>query len=197
MLRGVAGLAKEIQSLRTPDDPGLSSPDAWEPPRPVPASPATWPVDEEALRALCNDAGLTGRADDVLRSARASIRLTPGGTGASRLGGSPDVPPDFEWPSWEDRELGFVGQLALDEVAAVDPALPLPTEGRLLFFWDFETRPSGLVPGHGGGCRVVLLDGDPSTYRPDPAYVRALRPMPVVLSRELMVPSPWGFQAEA
>jgi uncharacterized protein YwqG len=153
-------------------------------------------VDETALRELARDVGLESRVDDVLRMARPSIRLTPGGTGASRLGGSPDLPPDFEWPSWQDRRLGFVAQLALDEVAAVEPGVPLPNEGRLLVFWDLDGRPSGLQADHRGGCRVVVL-ADASNLEPDEAYIPLLRPMPIELSRELMVPSPWTFPTEA
>jgi uncharacterized protein YwqG len=196
VLREVAGFAREIQDIRTGAEP-VFEPEAWEPPRPVQASPARWPVDEEALRALCRDVGLEGRTDDVVRMARPSIRLTPGGTGVSRLGGSPDLPPDFEWPTWEDRELAFVGQLALDEVAALEPTLPIPNEGRLLVFWDFEGKPSGVLPAHRGSCRVVVVDADPTDLIPDDAHAQALRPMQVELSRELTVPSPWTFPAEA
>jgi len=195
VLREVAGIAREIQDLRSGAEPESASPEAWEPPRPVPGTPARWTIDEEALRELTRDVGLESRIDDVLQTARPSIRLTPGGTGASRLGGSPDLPPRFEWPTWQDRELGFVAQLALDEVAAVHSDLPLPGEGRLLVFWDLDGRPSGLQADHRGSCRVLVLD-DVSNLAPDDAHIPLLQPMPVELSRELVVPNPWGFAAE-
>ena len=190
LLREVAGIAQELNAVVQP----VEEPEAWSPPPPVPAQPATAPLDEEGLLALCREVGLEKRVDDVRRIVRASVRLTPGGGGRTRLGGLPDVPPDFAWPTWNGRELAFLGQVDLEQATAVDPRLPLPRRGLLLFFYDLAERPSGLSPSHGGSCRAILVDGD--ELATDETRAQALRPQPVELSRELMLPSAWSFHVE-
>src|SRR2546426_4268633 len=94
---------------------------------PPPAKPASAAVDEATLLALCHEVGLARRADDVRRCARGSVRLTRGdATSRSRLGGVPDLPPGFVWPSWHGCGLGFLAQLDLAAVAAGGPTTILP-----------------------------------------------------------------------
>ena len=194
LLREVAGVAQELSSIA---QPAPEEPEPWQPTPPVPARPATARVEDDELLALCGEAGLAHRADDIRRTVRASLRLTRGaGDGRSRLGGSPDLPAGFVWPTWQDRELGFLGQVDLADVAALDPALPLPRDRLLLFFYDLAGRPTGLDPGDRGSCRVVLVDAAADELLPDELHEPILRPLPVVASRELMLPSAWSFHAE-
>ena len=198
LLREVAGVAQELNSLVQPPAEPEPELEPWQPSPPVPARPATPLLDAEAsLLALCQDVGLEHRADDVRRAVRTSIRLTPAdpAPGRSRLGGSPELPPGFEWPSWQGRELGFLAQIELAEVASVAPGLPLPDRGLLLFFYDLETLPSGLAADDGPSCRVVLVDAD-AELAEDDERAPAIHVLPVELSRELMLPSPWSFHAE-
>ena len=53
---------------------------------------------------------------------------------ASKFGGTPDVPPGFEWPHFGDEPLSFVAQLNLGELAPFDLEERLPKSG-LLSFW--------------------------------------------------------------
>ena len=46
--------------------------------------------------------------------------------GASKIGGAPDLPKDFEWPSWNDRPLDFLAQINLAEVAGIEIDAGLP-----------------------------------------------------------------------
>ncbi len=60
-------------------------------------------------------------------------------TGASRFWGSPDLPLDVEYPTYEDVDgevypYTFVCQINLEQLHAFDPANPLPEKGLLLFF---------------------------------------------------------------
>jgi uncharacterized protein YwqG len=191
LLREVAGIAQELSAVAQ----SVEEPEPWSPPPPVPAQPATAGVDADALLGLCREVGLEKRSDDVRRAVRASVRLTPAAGGSrSRLGGSPDVPRGFAWPTWNGRELAFLGQVDVAEAIAVDPELPLPREGLLLFFYDLAERPSGLSPSHRGSCRAVLVED--RKLEPDESRTPALRPQPVELSRELMLPSAWSFRAE-
>jgi uncharacterized protein YwqG len=54
--------------------------------------------------------------------------------GGSRLGGWPDLPPDMQWPRWNDRPMAFLCQIDLAEAHAVEPRLRLPKQGLLSFF---------------------------------------------------------------
>jgi hypothetical protein len=72
------------------------------------------------------------------------------GIGRSRLGGRPDLPTDYAWPSAKRSKggrdvalpLAFVGQVALEDVVVHDRERLLPTEGVLSFFILDEVRVS-------------------------------------------------------
>jgi uncharacterized protein YwqG len=55
--------------------------------------------------------------------------------GASKFGGAPDVPEDFVWPTWNEKPLGFLAQINLEEVAPFDVENQLPKSGLLSFFY--------------------------------------------------------------
>ncbi len=93
--------------------------------------------------------------------ARQEIKITFGQTdeplpvGCSRIGGRPDVPSDFVWPTYEGssydvelkcRPLSFLAQINLRDVAAWDEEHLLPTEGILSFFYELETMQWGFDP---------------------------------------------------
>jgi uncharacterized protein YwqG len=195
LLRGAVDVAQELSSAMQAG----SEPEPWRPPPTRPARPAVGCVDVEALHALCAEVGLEHRAADVERMARVSLRLTPrprahGELGPSRLGGSPDLPPGFAWPSRDGRPLAFLGQLDLAEVATAAAETPLPRAGLLLFFYDLADRPSGLAPAQRGSCRVVLVR---ETAEPAADERQAhLRALPIEVSRELMLPGAWSFHSE-
>src|SRR3954468_699704 len=96
------------------------------------------------LHELLVSSGLSRVADVIERHARPSIRLTAHAVededtlplGASKLGGSPDLPPDYEWPRHDYFPLSFVTQINLADVAPYDPWAILPHEGMLYFFFD-------------------------------------------------------------
>jgi uncharacterized protein YwqG len=197
LLREAADVVQEVSSALQ----SVNEPEPWRPPAPVPARPSTHVVDDDTLFALCSEVGLDHRAADVRRTARASLRLTRAPSagvepGRSRLGGSPDVPPGFVWPTWSGRELGFLGQIDLAVVAAVDAGTCLRREGLLLFFYDVAAGPSGLSPAHRGSCRVVLVAARADELEADSRHAPALRELPVAISRELMLPGAWSFAAE-
>jgi uncharacterized protein YwqG len=163
------------------------------------AEPVPHQVSSQELLALCEEVGLSAdRVAATQRLIRPSVRLTRGGragSDASRLGGAPDLPPGFEWPRWRGEELAFLGQLDLAAVAGCVPEAGLPGRGLLLVFYDAERKPSGLEPGHGGSCRVVVAaEGQP--LEPAPRERAAFSPCPLVLSRELTLPPAHSFQLD-
>ena len=198
LLREAVDVVQEVNSALK----SSSEPESWRPPPAAPAQPSTRLVDDDMLLALCSEAGLDRRAADVRRTARTGLRLTPAPRdgaelGRSRLGGSPDLPPGFVWPTWSVRELGFLGQIDLAAIAAIDSETALPPEGLLLFFYDVAAGPSGLSPAHRGSCRVVLVSARADELEVDGRrHTPVLRAFPVAVSRELMLPGAWSFAAE-
>jgi uncharacterized protein YwqG len=77
--------------------------------------------------------------------------------GCSKLGGLPDIPPDFEWPLWQGRPLDFLLQIDLEEVSQYSVCDPLPKSGRLLFFYDMREQPWGSDPESRGSWRVIRI----------------------------------------
>jgi uncharacterized protein YwqG len=110
-----------------------------------------------------------------IEARRATCELAPG---ASRFGGSPDLPKGFQWPrgfgstivEWDAKLqrgirtaskevfLNFVAQIRLEELPAFGDRALLPTTGSLCFFYDFEHQPWGFDPADGKGWKVVYFD---------------------------------------
>jgi Domain of unknown function (DUF1963) len=188
VLGAVEGLGSALESL--------DEPDPWHPPLPRPAAPAVGFVDGDQLEELVRAAGLEHRLTDLRSLVRAGVRLTPAGESPtrSRLGGSPELPADFAWPSWNGRELAFLGQLDLAEATSAGVGGPLSEAGLLLVFADLKGRPSGLSPGHAGSCSVVLVP--PGSELTEDRRNPVLRELPVRPTRELQLPNAWSFHAE-
>jgi len=111
-----------IQSLR----PGLyirSSPIAAQA---VSQGPA-WVEALPASRPVGNERTASGAA--------AALAL---GLGASRIGGLPDLPPNFRWPRWQGRPLAFAAQFDLMQLPDFPDRHLLPEAGMLYFFYDYE-----------------------------------------------------------
>ncbi|HEX8032699.1 MAG TPA: YwqG family protein [Ktedonobacterales bacterium] len=144
-------------------------------------------MDIDGIRAALRDVGLERVADEVERLTLPAIFIRPVAVeenapsiGASKFGGIPDLPRDFEWPTWHGRALTFLAQFDLAEVAVHDVEHMLPSSGVLYVFYDFAEEPWGLEPTDRGGWRVAYWDGDkkllaPIPYSPD-VYQPALMP---------------------
>src|SRR3974377_626168 len=85
--------------------------------------------------------------------------------GASRIGGVPDVPPDFKWPERNGVPQSFIAQLALDEVHPLDTQGVLPERGILWFFYDAKQETYGADPTDRGGWQVIFREDYPGLQR--------------------------------
>jgi uncharacterized protein YwqG len=118
------------------------------------ARPALRLVAEEASKRAPVVPALPG-SDDARRARRAPPEARIEGShrafGRTRLGGAPDLPEGFRWPTrrrtrvrYGDRieagaPLAFVAQINLAELSPIDGAEPqLPTHGMLWFFYDAQ-----------------------------------------------------------
>jgi uncharacterized protein YwqG len=108
------------------------------------------------------EAGLGGYAEDWELLVRPSIRLVPSSAegpeipvGASKLGGEPDLPSTFQWPTFRGRPQSFIAQINLREVHACDRDAVLPCDGLLSFFYDASQRAWTFGPAVGRARAVV------------------------------------------
>lgn len=130
----------------------------------------------EALRA----AGLERLADVAERLTLPAIRIEPQmvdadtiPVGASKLGGRPDLPPDFVRPEWKGAGLTFLAQFRLSDLIAYDVERLLPSKGMLYFFYEVVTQPWGMEPTDRGAWQVAFYDGATS------ALERSSSPYPI------------------
>lgn len=126
-------------------------------------------------------------SERIVRIAKPSVRLLVGPKtpdsyplGASRFGGTPDVPPDFVWPYWRPRvddkdrfgdpfphldpiPLNFMAQIDLSAMPVIDPGMP--QQGWLYFFYDLVGQPWGMYPHEAGRFKVLYVDCPRSELR--------------------------------
>lgn len=122
-------------------------------PKKARVNPASVMQIEEELKKLCKNC----IALEI--SGEASHR-----SGATRFGGTPDVPAGFEWPYFETdtfddkqvkpRPLAFLAQFDLAEISAFDKDGLLPRSGTLAFFYELGSQRWGFDPKAGGCARV-------------------------------------------
>jgi uncharacterized protein YwqG len=119
-------------------------------------------------RAQLGAAGLGRHADSLSEAALPSVRLLADSpidaatAGASRLGGSPDLPADLPWPANDDgTPLSFIAQLDMREIAIHDVEGILPKEGLLSFFYEAAPQNAwGFDPAdHGAWAVLHIADG--------------------------------------
>jgi len=149
------------------------------------------------------NSALAHHAETLERLLKPAIRIwhapseTPAPIGASKLGGDPDLPPDFLWPEWNGTPLGFLAQFRLDELAPYDIENLLPPRGMLYFFYEAQEQPWGNYLEDEGGWRVFYYAGDASDLKrtppPDniPEYSR-FREVPVRFEQRYMLPFDGG-----
>jgi len=125
-------------------------------------------LTREKLLELIKEHGLSQYADAILNASRPAIHISRKRVaddaqipvGASKLGGSPDVPPGFVWPYWNETPLTFIGQIRLSEVAAFDVEHVLPPTGLLSFFHQADQRIWSYYPDKRGGWKVTYLENE-------------------------------------
>lgn len=99
--------------------------------------------------------------------------------GASRLGGTPDLPGDVPWPTWNDEPLSFVAQIDMRDCHPFDIDRSLPAEGWLVFFYDAKQGVWGFDPEDRDGFRVLYVQPESELQRLEmpegmPKYARFL-----------------------
>jgi uncharacterized protein YwqG len=118
----------------------------------------------EILKSIA-DAGLSRVLPDIQRLLQESIRLNLLPTnqsilpvGESHLGGLPDIPEAFTWPTWHNLPMSFIAQVQLEKIYGFAPAKGLPAAGLISFFYDARQDTYGASPSDRGGWGVYYFD---------------------------------------
>lgn len=121
---------------------------------------------DESIRALIQESGLPRIADELEQLLQPSIRLHAQAVqaddiaiGASKIGGTPDLPASAAWPEQNDIPMSFLAQIHLRDVTSLDARKLLPADGLLSFFCDAEDSVAGLDSSEGEGWRVLFSQG--------------------------------------
>jgi uncharacterized protein YwqG len=84
----------------------------------------------------------------------------------SHFGGSARLPQNVDWPRLNGEPLGFIARLSLPELHRAYPIHWLPSDGALLFFYDWENQPWGFDPNDRGGAAVLHVSNLPEPISP-------------------------------
>lgn len=127
-------------------------------------------MDITQFQAALSAAGLPQLVQAIDAIARPSLRLyaTPVqeadlSTGASKLGGLPDLPAGWQWPQWKGLPQSFLAQIRLAEVQRFRQqgiGAALPERGLLWFFYDAQQETYGDQPADQGGWSVLFLEDE-------------------------------------
>lgn len=128
------------------------------------------------LESLVEKHGLTQFKDQLLSQAMPAAILisekksvAAHSRGRSKLGGKPDAPPNFIWPTKDEKPLSFIAQINLGDVPAIEGA-QLPNSGLLSFFYNNEVW--GFDPKDKGGFQVFYFENELDhlkAHQPPPA----------------------------
>ncbi|MBP6745978.1 DUF1963 domain-containing protein [bacterium] len=128
------------------------------------------------FEALIEKHSLTKFRDHLLSQAKTAAALIPGRKSVealrpsqSKLGGKPDAPSNFIWPTKDEKPLSFIAQINLSDVPAIEGS-QLPNSGLLSFFYNNEVW--GFDPKDKGGFQVFYFENEIDhlkAHQPPPA----------------------------
>ena len=75
----------------------------------------------------------------------------------SKLGGKPNLGKDFEWPTYQEKPMAFIGQIALSEVPPAKDTM-LPEKGFLYIFYDQTNSAWGFEAKHKNSTKVIYIE---------------------------------------
>lgn len=121
--------------------------------------------------------GLLRVADDLISLLRYSIRLSLDAVpeqslelGASKIGGTPDLPVEIGWPVSKGMPLPFYAQIRCSDLVSYDQKDILPHTGWLYFFYDvLSDNPSSSRQNRSDSWRVLYATGETKKLQRTPA----------------------------
>lgn len=159
------------------------------------------PLSRPDFLELCEQHGLGPHAEALYRQLRPRIgyhrtEAPAVPLGGSRIGGGPDVPPDFDWPTHKGRTLDFLLQVNLTDLQGLECSPALPAHGTLAFFYDIQEQPWGFDPGDRSGHRVYWFEGVDLHRRDAPDVETAVPPSALTFRQALSLPHPYSQRGD-
>ena len=132
-------------------------------------------MNKKELKKKLDEAGLGHVSNELLMLAKMSIRFTTTKSndtempvGASKIGGYPDLPPNYPFPKWKEVPLAFLAQINLADISDFNAASELPSSGLLSFFYSATQETWGYDPADIGSWRVCYFDNLNTLQRVEP-----------------------------
>lgn len=124
---------------------------------------------QEKLKKQIAEHGLEQFAQSMVAQAKPAIAFVSSTKSASalalaqsKIGGRPDVPANFVWPTKEAKLLSFVAQINLGQLPRIE-GINLPNSGLLSFFYNNEVW--GFDPKDKGGFQVCYFENELSELK--------------------------------
>lgn len=121
------------------------------------------------LKSLASKSGLQEVQEVLVSKAKPAIALVSSTKSASdralaqsKIGGRPDVPANFVWPTKEAKPLSFIAQINLGHLPFIESS-NLPNSGLLSFFYNNEVW--GFDPKDKGGFQVFYFENELSELK--------------------------------
>lgn len=121
-------------------------------------------MNKEELKAKIDEVGLAHLSEQLVSLSKMSIRFTTSKSpdseiplGASKVGGFPDLPTNYIYPTWKNIPLSFLAQINLDDLSKFEPASVLPPSGILSFFYSATQETWGFDPKDKGSWQVYYF----------------------------------------
>ncbi|MGO4548922.1 YwqG family protein [Paenibacillus sp. 2TAB23] len=106
---------------------------------------ATLEPSLDDIRSMLEKSGLGDYWEKLKKHVRPGFYMVPTTideekieVGSSKIGGRPDVPSTFNWPSWKGHPMSFLAQINLDEFPMKSIQSDYPTSGILYFFYVYD-----------------------------------------------------------
>lgn len=140
-------------------------------------------------------AGLGAHVTEILELARVSAKIertrcaqSDLARGASRFGGTADLPAGFAWPVFEEHPLSFLAQI--DLAMLPKSVKELPQSGTLAFFYDVESMKTGASPKDVGSAAVAYFPaGTVLVPTPTPESAQTFQPCSLAIARTVDLPN--------
>jgi len=129
-------------------------------------------LTRDKLVELIDKHDLSEYKDFILQHSKPAIHLTrefvPNEDdlpiGASKIGGNPDLPADFEWQFYRGQPLTFLAQFKMSDVKPYDVDNVLPESSWLYFFYD-TWSPHIIESWNNKGFLVYYVENDETTLQ--------------------------------
>jgi uncharacterized protein YwqG len=165
--------------------------------------------DIEALREQIRSFGLNRLEEKILSLAQPCIYMIREAVadeklpiGASKLGGLPDLPSNFQWPYYNSVPLTFIGQFKFSEIAKFDLEGVLPHDGILYYFIETDEMIFGTYEQR-SAWRIFYVEDENTplirtshpTHQGEFRLISALPPHQIEYERCLSLPTIFGIEA--